>query len=872
MRIINRIVSSDSDDETTSITEIDQTTLEKYRIRDCKIILNKNDVDRIMTAQKRTATEAGFSETFEPIESIESSESTSTWQDNGSETGSSCSYDQLNLSKRIKLIKNTNPMFHCKRKTNDCQLCDKKSIRNIIVHYVNEHDRQEVFNARMTPEMTERMRKCGGDVADSKQTSKGHEIIAFCPYCEEQKKYKAPSDWLEHITRHTGEFMKYCTICGIKFAGKLTNSAECTHAPGILRKIQMTDLHLSVYVCNLCNFSQLRQKCVEKHLQKMHDINSNASNHYQLIHIVKNIRKLKQRIQQIEDSEDDDDTNLNKNENDIDSSNTLQSDVFRSSEQDDYDTSTLIFMKETTFEGDKLTKPSTSMIDKLSERFRKQDEIKNLATFKNTNKDLSAIMSNETISNDQLSKYGISNNEYAKNDDNNSVKQIYGAQNNNEKETKGNDSWESCTETDESENDDDEYSMEMASKNKMIQNTLIRLSTSIRKNRQNKTKTKKSKKNANKNSTENDKDKLQMENVFAENKTIKSTTRIENIGFYRNRAILSYFCDDKNCNFEINVLKQFILHLNEHMNIKWSGYCFECLDLVEGNFNATILDEFEHMKTVHLVKLGVEIPSLDESENDRPISPPSLTSLEDIADKNETMHKTITQNSIDTVNATSTDANRPIIKCRRVSGDTLSKSKDKQTLTSILQSHLPSMITNQPKEYKNPLKPWTKCPFIKYETTIKQMLRDVSLIALYKCMSINCIFTTDDPIIMFEHINNHEEHVRLCQNSSNQTKSLDHISWLECSYCDKMEDSCALLIKHIQNVHSTSIYQCAYCFYRTVDPSNIVTHQKMYHAKQELLILVAMGQTKHLYSQIDFMLKGKNEFVHPIKCGDEGNY
>lgn len=852
MRIINRIISDDSDDEDDRMS-IDKTkeTIENMQSRECQIVLNRNEVKEIIAAQKRKA-ETAFSDETDYIEPSESA----SWQE-GSETGSSSSYDQQ--AKRFKVLPNTDRDVHCKTKINDCCLCGKKSIRNIIIHYVNEHDRQEVLCARMTPETTDRLRKEGGCVANMKPLTKGYEISAFCPYCEETRSSKQPKDWIEHITRHTGEFMRYCKHCGAKFAGKANSGPNCPHsATGTSKPIEMPGLHLRVLVCKFCNFSQLRKKNIETHLRKMHKIDpTEFKDNYESIDIIKNFRKKKSTVQ-VEESEDEDDSSDESSSLNRElivpapSNAALQSDVFHSSEQDDIDTDTFRFMKETTFAGDKSSKPQkprTSMIDRLSERFRKQDETKNSTkSMASTSQDL---MSVETVPNEQVASAVISEEVVA--EEENSVDNTNVAQtsNHNNDNSEDDEKWESCTGSDDSDDDNENaHESNEVTKNKSIQNTLLRLTSSIIKNRQ--TKTKKSKKLP--------------KNLIQENNVIEyenENLSVQTIGInVINRKIL-YLCFERNCNYEVDDLREFLLHIHEHSELKWGGRCVACGKKVQ-DADTTVLDEFNHLHSVHLKKYKITLPSLDD-DNDRPISPPTI---ENIPQNNEiTVEKISTNIEIVSSNGKA----RALIKCRRVSGDILSATKDANASTPILQESPKLKIDNQNDEIKNPLKPWTDCPFKKYQQNIKQMLRDVSLIALYKCMAIDCIFTTGDPLVMLDHLHNHEEGVSNAMKSTDQTKLFDHVSWLECSYCDNLEQESRCLVKHIQSVHSTSIYQCSYCFYRTVDAANVELHQKIYHNKKEPLIMVGMGQTKQLHTQIDAMLMGKEKFVQPIRCGDEGN-
>lgn len=841
MRIVNRVIADKESKPASSLLKT--AILPKFpqvKVRGCKIVLDRHEVDRVVAAQK-SITETGKSECAERSESI-------PWHDNDSEGGSVSSFDPP--TKRVKLTKNTDQSLHAKTKKMSCALCSKKPIRNIVYHYVNEHDRYEVFNARMSPKMTDQMRKHGGSCSTFKNTSKGYDITAFCPFCEETRTCKSPIEWIAHITRHTGEFMRYCKLCGVKSAAKMRNNGPgCSHSQtGTIRTIRMPDVHLSIYICNICNYAQMRKKNVESHLKRMHKIHSNVSDHYKLVDIVKNFRKTKLKIKQLSE-ESDDDIGDDSSDDSSGHSDPSQSDVFRSSsEQDDglIDKETLQLMQETTFNEDKISKPSTSMIDTLSERFRKQEEMKRASTSKEAPTD---IMSVETVANLQIT-CAEQNNEVP----------VQGEIGEGELKMSGDadvhnltDSWESCTGSDESEN---ECSYETETKHKVIQDTLMRL------NRLLKMKPKRSKKPQSEREKNDELDK---------NK--RYSYSVQNVGFSFQDGKITYLCFIDGCGFDSTTLVKLLQHLREHMDVVWSGFCFACRENIYDT-KTTLANEFQHLETKHLKNYNVNVSCLEEPDEEHPVSStPSISHSIQVPSSDAI--RNIVKDPPNSVAVDVKGGDRPRIKCRRVSGDLLSINKG-APVPSSSSNFQPNALTiiNRSKDPRNFLKPWTKCPFIKSESTIQLLVRDVSLIALYKCMGMDCIFTTADPIRMMDHLRNHEEFVSQYMNSNREPSKeyLDHLSWLECSYCDKMEESCGSLVEHIRSEHSTSIYQCPYCFYRTVDASNVKSHLNSYHKKAEPLILVAMGQTKQLHSQISVMLRGREEFVKPIKCGDEGNF
>lgn len=139
------------------------------------------------------------------------------------------------------------------------------------------------------------------------------------------------------------------------------------------------------------------------------------------------------------------------------------------------------------------------------------------------------------------------------------------------------------------------------------------------------------------------------------------------------------------------------------------------------------------------------------------------------------------------------------------------------------------------------------------------MLLDISLYALYKCMDINCGFTTDKAESMLTHLGNHEKSPR----ASNTTSQP---SYLECAYCDEVVDTCTRLVKHIQVEHESSIYQCPYCLYRSCVAYNVIVHLNQFHQSEKKSVLVCNGKPKSYTTEKELIQKSLIENVRPLRC------
>lgn len=362
---------------------------------------------------------------------------------------------------------------------------------------------------------------------------------------------------------------------------------------------------------------------------------------------------------------------------------------------------------------------------------------------------------------------------------------------------------------------------------------------------------------SNADSTNNDVDMMDV------NKPLKILTRIDNIGYNRYTAdsSVSFCCLIDECGFESVDLTELLYHIEDH-SVQWYGYCFTCNDQIETDC-VQLMMEFKHMTTAHY-------------------------------------HKNDDSEMVDKAN---TAGGKPaFIKCKLLPGDKLSKLKEEeiaaaqaekrqqpssslslqianvQSLTDTMKSltaidtkpkPLP-MITNvvslgsASREYKDSelvaLKPWGNNQTNKLQKHCKKMLRDICLYALFKCMDINCEFTTDNPDHMLIHLRNHENIL------SNEP------SWLECSYCDIMADSCALLVKHVQDEHQSSIFQCPYCFYRSCSAWNVVIHLKQYHSEEKKSVLVCNGKPRMYAAEKALIEKSRVENIRPLRCTEGENF
>lgn len=334
--------------------------------RECKVVLEKLDGEGLKRARNDIADSSEEDEeesVGEPLNATAAGK-TSTGVD----------------AKKMKRFYNTDKMMHSRTEPMTCALCSATP-RFIVNHYVNEHDGFEVCHARMPPETTDSLRE--GNSPDGVHDQK--KISAICHYCEKMRSFGA-KDWVLHITRHTGEYLRRCNQCNLKCAdSKFKPSQQCMHTDvGVWNNIEV-ETALGVFVCKSCNYSQLLEANLQKHVRQMHLIAKNPEKHYDFIELIPNLRTKRARRAAVASTlaaaAADSASEAGSSVSEAEPANT---NVFEPSEQGDglFDTDTLKLMKETTFKETVDDVASTSqgaaknmMADKLSERFRKQDAI-----------------------------------------------------------------------------------------------------------------------------------------------------------------------------------------------------------------------------------------------------------------------------------------------------------------------------------------------------------------------------------------------------------------------------------------------------------------------------------------------------------------
>ncbi|XP_055856688.1 uncharacterized protein LOC129919731 [Episyrphus balteatus] len=179
-------------------------------------------------------------------------------------------------------VKNTNPEYHTKSDYSNCCVICKEKARFIAPHYLLAHNDSEVYTSRLPQAVLEDIKLNIGNRAFYSIPKKPQIAYQYnCPFCD-FKSAQTLRGWMEHFTIHTGEYGQKCSKCfkAMNSASYLSDHLKksCPGAKKINRDpINLRGLGINGYVCQLCNFTQMLQGNVVRHLKIHHSLEDPAA-------------------------------------------------------------------------------------------------------------------------------------------------------------------------------------------------------------------------------------------------------------------------------------------------------------------------------------------------------------------------------------------------------------------------------------------------------------------------------------------------------------------------------------------------------------------------------------------------------------------
>lgn len=161
-------------------------------------------------------------------------------------------------------------------------------------------------------------------------------------------------------------------------------------------------------------------------------------------------------------------------------------------------------------------------------------------------------------------------------------------------------------------------------------------------------------------------------------------------------------------------------------------------------------------------------------------------------------------------------------------------------------------------------------PWIDADYAQKACIDSICQFALYKCMYEKCMFATNSMEKWFIHMKIHLQLIDHFKEKEMLEKfNRDNlIKFRECPYCPYHAKANHDFIRHVEEEHHRSIFQCVLCYYRTIEPDNMVLHMKKYHRANGRNEIYLCGKTREFEQQDEEILQQDFETnVKKILCG-----
>lgn len=185
-----------------------------------------------------------------------------------------------------QFLRNINADYY-QPKSKNCLICGK-CFTWIVNHYKKSHRGQEVFISRLSRSMSD---KAKANIFNASIVpGKFRKIEATCFFCQHSRIFTL-AYWLDHLRIHTGEYAYKCQECCLD----VSSHRHCG-LPTIPVETYSHNLYVSDfngYICNECNFVQLDENNMKRHIEFQHEIQLNQiEGQYQQITLLPSLRRL----------------------------------------------------------------------------------------------------------------------------------------------------------------------------------------------------------------------------------------------------------------------------------------------------------------------------------------------------------------------------------------------------------------------------------------------------------------------------------------------------------------------------------------------------------------------------------------------------
>lgn len=156
-----------------------------------------------------------------------------------------------------------------------CRLCSSKQ-KNLVKHYSEEHPDNENYISRPSPSLANRMRR---ETSSNLNRSMTGDWTGICGFCE--KKLTSKRGWFDHFRLHTGEKMYSCDDCNVEFNAK-KDHAHCKNDSVKNIYDKFSNGSSKGFICDDCNFIQISEDRLKKHLRNEHNATSIGQKYQQV--------------------------------------------------------------------------------------------------------------------------------------------------------------------------------------------------------------------------------------------------------------------------------------------------------------------------------------------------------------------------------------------------------------------------------------------------------------------------------------------------------------------------------------------------------------------------------------------------------------
>ncbi|KAL1399221.1 hypothetical protein pipiens_008376 [Culex pipiens pipiens] len=349
---------------------------------------------------------------------------------------------------------------------------------------------------------------------------------------------------------------------------------------------------------------------------------------------------------------------------------------------------------------------------------------------------------------------------------------------------------------------------------------------------------------------------------FAE--LVLDSKRMQYVAYVERNSEALFLCILPGCKFITKIADSLSNHIaKKHSRVLWDGYCQECRSQITPA-DCPMTEEFQHLLTTHARRKTPPIGDSDgqcgaagccscciyRSERDsdsrnarryavawgrvessplmpilpQPVPVQAFTSPMILQSGATISPAPVALNQLFTPTHTIPAQIRPITA---TVGPNIS-------VTPVIRA--PTTLQAGPQRTVR-LKPWTNMVTTKSQEHRREMLEEISLHCLFKCILRKC--------------------------------------WLECAYCDLIAPNSADLLVHIDTEHANCGFQCNMCFYRSRDPTNVVVHQKDHHPSSDIpkKILIMPDNLKSFGdAEWRSMQASLRQHVLPLHCTSKYEY